>query len=174
MPAEGPSSPNSDPDDPTTGSSRRSPEILGVEREQSSLTMRQHGCRDVCIVDLLAPDGNLAAKRGQHRHDVWTILQDGERGDQPRCVLQGIGHGERFRPDLRASDRSEILADDLAADVQGFFAVAGAVEAPAGGHMTKGVHETDCNENIGTNEHTDQGSSPGMSSGPPVKRPMSP
>ena len=99
--------------------------------------------------------------------------QEGERGDQPRYVLQCVGQGERFRPDLRARDRSEILANDLAADVQGFFAVAGAVEAPARSHMTRGVHETGCNENIGVNEHAGQRSSPGMSSGPPVKRPMS-
>ena len=63
--------------------------------------------------------------------------------------------------------------DDLAADAHGFFAVAGAVEASAGGRMSRGSHEPGRNENVDVDEHTGQRPSPDKSSDPPVRRPMS-
>ena len=125
------------------------PEILDVQRQQSPLAMRQHGRRNVGIVDLLARDGNLAAEHGQRRHDVRTVLEHGERRYQPRCVLQRVVDGERCRPGLRACDRHEVLADDLTADEQGFTTVAGTVEAAAGGDMGGGGHEAGRYKNVG-------------------------
>ena len=57
------------------------------------------------------------------------------------------------------------------ADVQRFSAVAGTVEASAGGRMFRVFHETGRNENVGVNEHAGQRLWPDTSSGPPVRRP---
>ena len=46
-----------------------------------------------------------------------------------------------------------VFAEDLAADVQGFPAVARMVEASAGDHMGGRGHETGRNENVGVDEH---------------------
>ena len=99
--------------------------------------------------------------------------EDRERGDHPRRVLQRVEHPERYRPGLRARDRDEVFADNLAADVQGFFAVAGPVEAPAGGDMSRGSHESGRDENVGIDEHPGQGSPPDAFSGPPARLPES-
>lgn len=85
------------------------------------------------------------------------MLDSGGGGPAPR-VVRDLG--------LRAHD-------DLAADAHGFFAVAGAVEASAGGHMNQGSHEPGRNENVGVDEHAGQRPSPGKSSDPPARRPMS-
>ena len=47
----------------------------------------------------------------------------------------------------------KVLADNLAADVQGFSAVARTVEASAGDHMSRRSHETGRDENVGVDEH---------------------
>ena len=47
----------------------------------------------------------------------------------------------------------KVFADNLAADVQGFPAIARTVEAPAGDHMGGRSHEAGRNENVGVDEH---------------------
>ena len=149
------------------------PEILDVQRQQPALAVRQHGGRNVGIVNLLPRDRNLSAERDQRRHDVRAILEHGERRYQPRCVRECVVDGERCRPGLRAGDGNKVLADDLAADVQGFTAVADAVEVATGGDMSGGGHNTRCHENVRVDEHAGQWSLPVVFSGPPVRRPMS-
>ena len=137
------------------------------------LAVREHGRGDVGVVDLVARNGYLMAEGGQHRHDVRAVLEDRERGNHLRRVLQRVDHAERYRPGLRARDRDEVFADNLAADVQGFFAVAGPVEAPASGDMGRGSHESGRDENVGIDEHPGQRSPPDAFSGPPVRLPKS-
>ena len=149
------------------------PKILDVHRQQSPLAVREHGRGDVGVVDLLARNGDVTAESGQHRHDVRAVLEDRERGGHPRRVLQRVDHPERYRPGMRARDRDEVFADNLAADVQGLFAVAGPVEAPAGGDMGRGSHESGRDENVGIDEHPGQRSPPDAFSDPPVRLPKS-
>lgn len=62
-----------------------------------ALPVRQHGCYDVGVVNLLPPYGNVAAARNQPVRDHWPVLQHFEGGDQPFHVAQRVLPAEGHR-----------------------------------------------------------------------------